>query len=535
MPSAIFQNVVCAECGEREAMIFIRRSGGKGGGRDLFLCEECAKGRGIIAGKGSLDLKIDDLLGADLDSASPRDDAVACPGCGLELSELMRRGRLGCAGCADAFAKEIAQAFGRRLGADGEIPTGAPPSPGLEAELQAALASEDYERAASLRDELSLAAASRPAVERSPALSRAARPAPAYPDDFPLRHDSFSYTKARDDDVVLMSSARVYRDIAGLPFPGTPQGSPAPSRAIVLERLLSYGGWSSRAMAELGPSARRSLSERGILSRGYAADDDAPLATAAEAGCYALLDEGDHLRLRTVRPGLDLDGALASSLAQAERLGRDLPFASRPDIGWICSRLADCGLGSSLTVTVHLPALEVAGLRDRLFRALMAEGAVLSGFYSTGEESSGSVYEIGVEPAARLSQGGMVRTLSSAVAKVVQAERRARSETASRARPALIDAEGRAFGILRHCGLLGADEAASLVSTLRLASLRGALPGADARRLGALLLGLGPGSVAQAEGRSDLPEGEAADSLRARYVKAALGDADYSDRAEEGA
>jgi protein-arginine kinase/protein-arginine kinase activator protein McsA len=500
-------------------MVFIRRTSETDEGCDIVLCEECAKSRGIIAGNGSLDLNIDDLIGVGLDpSSSLRPQLLACPSCGLALPELLRTRRLGCAACADAFFPEITRALGRRLShAAGEEPLFIPiaktassaanaANSKLEAELKSALAGEDYERATQLRDELS----------------------PAFPSDFPLALDSFGYAKGKDDDVVLWSSAKVYRDSESLPFPGSPKGSPSPSRDILHERLLSNGSWSSRSMSGLSPAARRSLAERGLLPRGYAADGDAVLLSKPKEGCYALLDEGDHLRLTSIRSGFDLPSALSTSLAEAELIGRDFPFAYRPDFGWICSRLDDCGLGAYLCALVHLPALAAVGMRDRLFRALIADGVALRGFYSMGEESSGSVYEIGVEASAAVSLSAMAEILVSAIGKVVQAERRARAETAARPLPALADAEGRAFGIIRHCGILGAEESASLVSTLRLAALRGTLAGVDPRTLGSLLVTLGTGSVAFAQGLDELPEPEAADFLRARHVKAALANAEYS-------
>jgi len=507
-------------------MVFMRRSGGASEGCDLVLCEECAKSRGIIAGKGSLDLNLDDLIGVGLEPSPSRAKSAVCPSCGLELDGLMREGRLGCSSCADAFSAEIAKSIGRRTmppRSNARLPGGV--SSSLEAELKAALSSEDYEKAAFLRDELS----------QQQATGSTTAPNPSFPVSFPLAADSFCHTKGVDDDVVLWSSAQVYRDIEGRPFPGSPKESFAPSRSVLLERLLAYGTWGSRAMSELGSSARRSLAERGILSRGYAADDEAVLLSIAEEGCYALLDEGDHLRLRTIRPGFDPASALTSSLAHAERIGRDFPFARRPELGWVCARLRDCGLGAYLSASVHLPALTAEGMRDRLFRALMADGVALRGFYSNGEESSGSVYEIGIEPAACSSARSMVEALAKAEAKVVQAERRARAELAAVSRPALADAEGRAFGLVHHCGFLGADEAASLISTLRLASLRGSLRVVEARELGSVLGSLGTGSVAYARGLRDLPESEAADALRARLVKAALANAEYMDSEEEGA
>jgi protein-arginine kinase len=286
-------------------------------------------------------------------------------------------------------------------------------------------------------------------------------------------------------------------------------------------------------MSELGPVGRRSLSERGIASRGYTADDDAVVVSNPSLRTYALFDEGDHLRIRTIVPGLDAGAALAPALALADRLGQDFTFARRPGIGWICTRLADCGLGCSLSATVHIPALAAVGMRDRLFRTLLSEGLAVRGFYSSSEESAGSVYEIGSESSTADSLRELAASFSAAVARVATAERRARSEISARDQGALVDAEGRAFGITRHFGLASAEEAASLISVLRLAALRGSLTGADFRILGLLLLALGPGSVALAAGLREMPPAASLDAFRTREVKAALSGAEY--KVEESA
>jgi protein arginine kinase len=304
---------------------------------------------------------------------------------------------------------------------------------------------------------------------------------------------------------------------------------------MLLERVFSDKAWRSVTMAELGPVLRRSLAERGILPRSYAADDDAILASDPREGAFALLDEGDHLRLRAIRPGFDPRAALASALSEAEAIGGKLAFARRPEIGWLSSRISNCGTGASISALVHIPAIAAAGMRDRLFRVLMAEGAVLRGFYSTGEESSGSLYEIAVEGAACHSLESMVQSLSRSIAKAVQSERIARSELSEKDRFALADAEGRAFGIARYGALLGAEEAASLVSTLRLASIRGSLRGAESRALAGLLLSLGTATLAHARGQREIPDSGAAELLRSRVIKEALSEAEYIRMVEEGA
>ena len=517
-------------------MVFIRRRGGSGEGCDIVLCESCARDRGIVAGKGSLDLNFDELIGASLDQ--PRALTSLCPKCGIALSEILREGRLGCASCADAFASELSRAIGKAapglldeesdfLSSTAEsVSRLEAPAPDLGGRLEAALAREEYEKAALIRDEI--ARASRGKVDPIP-------PASAFPPDFPIQDDSFAYTTGPDDDVVLWSSAKLFRNIEGIPFPGSPRGSPSPSRSLTREQILDRGSWRSRTMAELGPVLRRSLAERGILSRSYAADDEAVLVSNPREGIFALLDEGDHLRLKSIRPGFDPRSALAVGLSEARRIGRKVSFARRPGIGWVCSHLSDCGLGVSLSALVHIPAIAVAGMRDRLFRALMAEGAILHGFYSTGEESSGSLYEIAIEPSACPSLKSMVQALSSAVAKTVQSERRARAGISEKNRSALVDAEGRAFGIARYCAFLGSDEAAGIVSTLRLASVRGSLKGVEPRLLSKLLVSLGTGSLARARGMEEMPESGTVDFLRSSAVKAALEKAEYTGMMEEGA
>lgn len=527
--------MVCAQCGEREAIVFIRRSGGRDDGCDIVLCESCARNRGIVAAKGNLGLNFDELIGNGLDPSQPRAVTSLCPSCGTSLAQILREGRLGCASCADSFSGELVRFFrpapgvreeGRSLlpeAVEGAGKAEADPAE-LEDRLAKALTMEEYEKAALLRD----------AIERSKKLGSVPE-RQVFPREFPLRGDSFFRAPGPDSDVVLWSSATLSRGLEGIPFPGSPNGSSSPSRSFLLERLVGGGAWRSSTMQELGPVLRRSLAERGLLPRSYAAEDEAVLASKPRAGIFALLDEGDHLRLRAFSPGFDPGIALATALSESESIGRSVNFAYRAELGWICARISSCGLGASISALVHIPAISASGLRDRLFRALMADGAVIRGFYSTSEDSSGSLYEISVEPSDHDSLKSMVRSLDSAVSKATQSERRARTEISEKERIALVDAEGRAFGIALHCSLLGAEEAAGIVSTLRLASLRGSLPGVEPRVLASLLLSLGPAALAYARGLDEHPEGRKAELLRSEAVKAALAGAEYTGIQEEDA
>ncbi len=474
--------MICGQCREREATVFFRRSGGDGSA-DFALCEDCARSRGIAADKDGLRLSLADLVaGIDVGAASSSQSCV-CAVCGTELTDLKRRGRLGCPSCADAFYDELVHLLGpRRI----TSPKGA--------------------RAASTG-------------------SRAFREAD---DSFFLSDPLFVLRdEAPESDVVLWTSALVCRNVEGSIFPGSTQDDAA--SPVPYESFTGLDGWRLTTMSGLGACARRAMAERGLVPRDYAAFGEAALAFSQRMAAYALFGEGDHLRIRALRPGLDITGALDAALFTSERIGASVDFAFRPGIGWICTRLADCGRGYSISAFVHLPALSAAGLIDRVFKALLAEGVAIRGFYSSMEGSAGSVYEIftdGSAPAKDLD-----KLLLTAVQRLVAAERQARSQLAERNAAALADAEGRAFGLLRYCGTLGADEAAASISSLRLASLRGSLEAVSPARLGALLVSLGPGSLGEAAGMLSLPRAEEQDALRARIVKTVLKEAEY--RVEE--
>lgn len=134
---------------------------------EMELCEGCAMERGLgfkpKAGKIAVaptDI-LSEMLHGETEPADP--EGLACPGCGLPYAEFKRLGRLGCAQCYTAFQAQLGGLLQRIHGTTrhvGRTPLG---QPGLEerqlllkekrAALREAVAREDFEAAATLRDE----------------------------------------------------------------------------------------------------------------------------------------------------------------------------------------------------------------------------------------------------------------------------------------------------------------------------------------------------------------------------------------------
>ena len=135
--------------------------------KKVGLCESCAKERGVTDPTGfSL---ADLLLGGITGELGTGGQAAAgttktCPACGFTLEDLRRVRRFGCAECYTAFREEIAPMLrGMHKGAShvGKVPEGLMALQfkhqrlqDLRSRLEQAVASENYEEAAGIRDEI---------------------------------------------------------------------------------------------------------------------------------------------------------------------------------------------------------------------------------------------------------------------------------------------------------------------------------------------------------------------------------------------
>jgi len=569
--------MICAICGEREAALFIRRSRGDSS-EDLALCEECAKRRGLSAGNGRIELRIEELLAPEAEAGTGL--PAACPSCGLGVEELRREGRLGCPSCVATFRAELGRIlrssakppFFRGVapaaGAEsavraapahkpapepgpeartGELAEARLSEPALEASLEAALAAEAYELAASIRDSLAkLNAAGAAPGSANPPTAAAAEP-------FALIRGAPGFVlsggEGSDADVVLWTKARVARNLSGLAFPGAGSES-APSRRIAAPVAAALEDWRLLSLASAGEAARRALVETGFVSRAYALDPGALLAYSGREPFYCLFDEIDHLRLVARLPGLSTRAALGLALSRAAAFeaaagARGFEPAFDEEFGYLSARTADLGSGVALTATLHLPALAVAGLAERAFRPVLAAGFALRGFYGAETGSAGDLYEVSTERAYGLSPEELAEGLEAVLRPLVKAERRARAELAGPRREDLLDLAGRALGLLRYCRRLPATEAQAHVSALRLALLAGvaesgvaesgvaeagvaqavaaggSAPAATPEALAGLLASLGPGCLAL-RGASALADAAEAERQRARLAERAV-------------
>lgn len=166
------KQTICQRCG-KPASVFYRESV-NGKTREMCLCASCAAKEGV----GKSNFHVPGFWDDDFFSAMPLfsdffgtpvlDREAKCPRCGKTLRRIREDGRFGCSQCYELFGKDLDLKPFIGGGYKGKPLTAAPErdakkekkeSPEqeiarLKEQLRQAIASEAYEKAAALRDEI---------------------------------------------------------------------------------------------------------------------------------------------------------------------------------------------------------------------------------------------------------------------------------------------------------------------------------------------------------------------------------------------
>ena len=157
--------MLCDSCKERDAVVHLTRIVDNAVSQ-LHLCEKCAAAKGVETSASVLQHPLGDILQAvqQHDTATGQ-DLAACTFCGSTARDFRAVGRLGCPHCYDAMEPSLRELLRRLHGssrhvgrmysaASAYLIEKADSVHDLRDRLQRAVASEQFELAAELRDRL---------------------------------------------------------------------------------------------------------------------------------------------------------------------------------------------------------------------------------------------------------------------------------------------------------------------------------------------------------------------------------------------
>lgn len=327
-------------------------------------------------------------------------------------------------------------------------------------------------------------------------------------------------------DIVLSSRIRLARNLADLPFPGrsTPTGLKRTRDAFfsASRRLRELAGAAYIRVDDLDALDRQLLVERHLVSPNLVEHPAGRGVIVGDSDALSLMvNEEDHLRLASLRPGLDLFQAHALGRSVERGLSSCLGFAFREDWGYLTACPTNLGTAMRVSTLVHLPGLALARLTERLFENLTRLGLIVRGLYGEGTKVLGDFYQISNAAALGRTESEIVTAVDKAVGQVADRESESRAKLCAGGGQARIeDLVFRSSGVLQNARVLSFEEASQHLSYLRMGHALGwKLPGslALANELGLITQ---PAHIQMAAQR-ELSPGER-DTARAALVRGRL-------------
>ena len=158
--------MICERCGSTDAVVHLTQIVNNEMSMH-HLCEKCAAEKGLETAPAAADLPLIDIIAqmAQESPVEPTQGTEECSFCGMSYKEFRKTGRLGCPHCYETFSATLPALLRRIHGSSRHVgKVYLPPDPtasemgkrleGLRRKLERAVKSEEFERAAELRDQI---------------------------------------------------------------------------------------------------------------------------------------------------------------------------------------------------------------------------------------------------------------------------------------------------------------------------------------------------------------------------------------------
>ena len=309
-----------------------------------------------------------------------------------------------------------------------------------------------------------------------------------------------------DDGIVLSTRIRLARNLAGHRFPGA---LPPEERSAIAEtaEAAAAGPLGGDAMLVFDPGAMERIDREVLAERRLVSGDllHSPAGTLLllrpdETMSVSVNDE-DHLRLQTIRPGFRLAESLGELGRLDDALAARLDYAFDDKLGYLTASPTNVGTGMRASVMLHLPGLVLSQQIGGTVQGIGKLNLSVGGAFGDGTDNRGNLFVISNQSTLGESEEQILERLAAVIRQIVAQERLARAALIEKDRNAIFDFVGRSYGVLRHSYCLGGAEAVKCLSGVRFgvdAGLFGSLTGA---RLNELFLAIGAAHLQKRAGR----------------------------------
>jgi protein arginine kinase len=326
-------------------------------------------------------------------------------------------------------------------------------------------------------------------------------------------------------DIVITSRIRFARNLVDAPFPGWAKKEQRSALMAELQPQVASLPEMQDAfvedMANLSQIEKQVLVEKHLISREQAAKSNGSAAVINKAQTISIMiNEEDHLRMQSIRSGLDLQTAFAALDRVDNELSEKVPFAYDAQLGFLTACPTNLGTGMRASAMLHLPGLVLSESMAQVNSAVQKIGLAVRGLYGEGTEALANLFQISNQHTLGDSEATLIARLEKVIEQIISHERNARSKLLQEQPTKVSDHVGRAYAILRYAHILESKEALTHLSMLRLGSDLGLVPHDYGKMLDSVLVEIQPAHL-QIASKKRLNSTER-DILRAQMLREKL-------------
>jgi protein arginine kinase len=273
--------------------------------------------------------------------------------------------------------------------------------------------------------------------------------------------------------IVISSRVRLARNLRNHAFPGWAKKT---ERLQILEVVKpSVEALSEMADAhsvysqDLSALEKQVLVERHLISREHAAKGvGSAVVMNRKQTLSIMINEEDHLRMQSIRSGLQLKHVFRMIDKVDTELEGKLDFAFHPQLGYLTACPTNVGTGMRASAMVHLPALVVSEQINQVIQAVNKIGLAVRGLYGEGTEALGNLFQVSNQTTLGEKEDEIIARLQKVIEQIIEHEQNARAGLLQKSPTKLLDHVGRGYGILRHAHSMSSKEALNLLSFMKL-------------------------------------------------------------------
>lgn len=323
-------------------------------------------------------------------------------------------------------------------------------------------------------------------------------------------------------DIVLTSRIRLARNLDGPAFPGWAKKE---ARVEIMndlrprvESLSVMKDCFSEDLANFDNVKKQVLVEKHLISREQAAKSGGSAAVInRDQSISIMINEEDHLRMQSIRSGLDLTAAHAVLDALDTELEEQVKYAWDRKFGYLTACPTNLGTGMRASAMLHLPALVLSGQVNQVIKAVNKIGLAVRGLYGEGTEALSNLFQVSNQHTLGEKESEILARLDKVIRQIITHERNGRSKLLEDEPHKIRDHIGRAYAALRFSHIIESKEALTHLSMLRLGADLGVLPLDKTHLIDTLLVEIQPAHL-QTTSQRKLDAGQR-DILRAETLR----------------